>query len=120
MHWPRARRRIPTAVSHVVVLSARFRHHFDPRPNPVAITFCSLELELDPVMLARTLIHPDFRWSTERAHHHIQLPIAIQIPKSRASMPRRSQAREPSLAGQSRKLHSTHIAKHSVGLADRQ
>src|ERR1035441_6618025 len=58
MHRSRARRRIPRARSHVVVLRPGFCNDFNSRANAVAVALRSLQLELQPMILARTLIDP--------------------------------------------------------------
>src|SRR5438067_3043253 len=120
MHGPRARGGIAAAVGHVVILRAGFGHDLDARANAVAIALRALQLELDPVILAGTLVHPDFRRSTERAHDYVEASVAVQVAERRPAMPRRRARLKASLAGESPKLHSAEIAEDRVGLLDLQ
>src|SRR5438045_9566288 len=89
MHGPRARGGIAAAVGHVVILHAGFDHDLDARANAVAIALHALQLELDPVILAGTLDHTDFRRSTECAHYYVESSLAVQVAERRPAMPRR-------------------------------
>src|SRR6185437_3469682 len=95
-------------------------HDLDARANAVAIALCALQLELDPVGLARTLVHPDFSRSAKRAHDYVEASVAVQVAVGRSTMACGSLRLEASLAGESRKLHSAKIAEDRVGLLDFQ
>ena len=84
MHRARARRRISSAGSHVVILRSRFGDDLDPRSDAVPVALCSLQLELQPMIVARTLIDPDLRRGIDRAspprragrlHSNLRWPI---------------------------------------------
>lgn len=75
--WAGARRSITGAGRHVVVLRSGFGDDFDPGTDAVAIALGSLQLQLEPMITARTLIDPDFRGRVDSADHNVEATVSI-------------------------------------------
>src|SRR5258708_34965107 len=98
MHWSRAGRRVACARGHVVVLCATFCDDLDTSANSVPVALGSLKLELQPMIFAGTVVHPNLRRSVNGADHHIYAPVAIEVPDSRPSVPGRRERSQSNIA----------------------
>src|ERR1035437_1875168 len=113
-----ARRSIAETGTHMVILSGAPGDDLDPRSDRVAIALGAHQQQLQPVVSARAVVHPDLRRRSDGADHHIQPPVSVQIAHGRATVaPWR-------LRGQTRfgrergKLRASQVAKHRVVLVD--
>jgi hypothetical protein len=79
MHRPRAGRGVSCARRHVVILRSGFRDHFNSRSDAVAVAFGSLKLELQPMIVAGTLIDPYLRRRVDRAYYDVEAAISVQV-----------------------------------------
>src|ERR1700690_1041314 len=79
MHGSGAGRGIAAGGCNMIVLRAGAGNDFDPRADGIAVALGALEPELEPMTRARALIHPDLGRSADRADHHVQPPVAVQV-----------------------------------------
>src|SRR5208337_5361229 len=76
--------------AHVIELSVPRSRNADSRPDGITVAFRAFQLEFEPVIAARAVIHPDLRWCAERRHDHVKPAVVIEVPQRRAAVaPRR-------------------------------
>ena len=73
---------------HVIELRVSGSGNSNSRPDAIAIAFGALELEFEPVVSPRAVIHPDFRRSAERGHHYVELAVMIEVADCVAAVTR--------------------------------
>ena len=63
------------------------RLHADHCADPVAVALHPFEIELDPMVFARTFVPPDPRIFSQRRHNQVQLSVAVQVAGRPSAMP---------------------------------
>ncbi len=49
-------------------------------PMPSRLLLCPLQLEFQPMMIAGTVVHPDFGRSADRGYDNVETAIAVEVP----------------------------------------
>src|SRR5579862_1575563 len=116
MHWSCTRRRIAGCRRHVIELSLAAGCYLDLRSNSVTIALGALQRNLQPVSVTRTIVDPDFRWSTQRRHHDIEFAVVIEVGDCGSAMSARWLLSEASLGCKCIPFAVGEVSKHRVVL----
>ena len=73
----------------MVILRAAFGHDFNSGADAITVALRALQFELQPMVVARTLVHPYFRGRVDRADHDVQTAVAIQVTDCGSPVTRR-------------------------------
>ena len=90
----------------------------NPCADTVAVTLCAAEGKLKPMVVIRTVVHPDFRRRAEGRDHNVEFPVMIEIANRSAAMAARGQCVETGLRCQCRPATCRPIPEDCVGLID--